>query len=52
VHPTVIKSYEDGTIFKYIEKLNEEKGIKAAELNTAEKALLKILEHEKLAEAS
>lgn len=51
VHPTVIKSYEDGTIFKYIEKLNEEKGIKAAELNTAEKALLEILENENLAEA-
>lgn len=52
VHPTIIKSYEDGTIFKYIEKLDEEKGVNTAELNTAEKALLDLLEHEKLAEAS
>lgn len=52
VHPSVIKSYEDGTIFKYISQLNEEKDIKAAELNLAEKALLNLLETEKLAEAS
>jgi DNA topoisomerase-1 len=52
VHPTVIKSYEEGTIFKYIEQLDEEKDINMAELNTAEKALLNLLENEKLAEAS
>jgi len=52
VHPTVIKSYEDGTIFKYIDKLDDETSTDAAGLNTAEKALLDILEHEKLAEAS
>jgi DNA topoisomerase-1 len=52
VHPTVIKSYEEGTIFKYISKLDQDKNINAAELNTAEKALLELLEHEKLAEAS
>jgi DNA topoisomerase-1 len=52
VHPTVIKSYEEGTIFNYIKELDEDKDIKAAELNLAEKALLKILEKEKLAEAS
>jgi len=52
VHPTVIKSYEEGTLFKYIEDLDEDKDITASELNTAEKALLNILEHEKLAEAS
>jgi DNA topoisomerase-1 len=52
VHPTVIKSYEEGTIFKYIEELDEEKDINVAELNMAEKALLNLLEHEKLAEAS
>ncbi|RCH55275.1 DNA topoisomerase IB [Mucilaginibacter hurinus] len=52
VHPTVIKSYEDGAIFKYIKELDEEKDIKASELNRAEKALLQILEHEKLAQAS
>ncbi len=52
VHPTVIKSYEEGTIFKYIKKLDEDKDVKSAELNIAEKALLDILEHEKLAEAS
>ncbi|MGZ3750985.1 MAG: DNA topoisomerase IB, partial [Mucilaginibacter sp.] len=52
VHPTVIKSYEEGTIFKYISKLDEEKDVNATELNTAEKALLDLLENEKLAEAS
>ncbi|AMR33329.1 DNA topoisomerase I [Mucilaginibacter sp. PAMC 26640] len=52
VHPTVIKSYEEGTIFKYIAELDESKDIKSSELNLAEKALLKLLENEKLAEAS
>jgi len=52
VHPTVIKSYEEGTIFKYINKLDEEKDVNTAELNLAEKALLDLLENEKLAEAS
>lgn len=52
VHPTVIKSYEEGTIFTYIKSLDEDKDIKSAELNKAEKALLEILDKEKLAEAS
>jgi DNA topoisomerase-1 len=52
VHPLVIKSYEDGTLFKYISQFDEDKDIKAAELNKAEKALLNLLEAEKLAEAS
>jgi DNA topoisomerase-1 len=52
VHPTVIKSYEEGTIFKYITQLDEDKDVKSAELNIAEKALLKLLENEKLATAS
>ena len=52
VHPTVIKSYEQGTIFKYISRLDKELDLNAAELNMAEKALMEILENEKLAEAS
>ncbi|MGN6640429.1 MAG: DNA topoisomerase IB [Mucilaginibacter sp.] len=52
VHPTVIKSYEEGTIFKYISKLDEDKEANIAELNKAEKVLLELLENEKLAEAS
>ncbi|WP_342645207.1 DNA topoisomerase IB [Mucilaginibacter sp. CSA2-8R] len=52
VHPTIINSYEQGTLFKYIEGLDEVKDHKASELNTAEKAMLAILENEKLAEAS
>ena len=52
VHPTIIKSYEEGAIFKYIKNIEEEKDVNSAELNIAEKALLKILENEKLAEAS
>ena len=52
VHPTVIKSYEEGTIFHYIKQLDENKDVSSSELNKAEKALLEILAYEKLAEAS
>ncbi|WP_094572979.1 DNA topoisomerase IB [Mucilaginibacter xinganensis] len=52
VHPTIIKSYEDGAIFKYIKNIDEHKDVDASDLNVAEKALLEILEKEKLAEAS
>lgn len=52
VHPSVISSYEHGTIFKYIKDLDEEKDINSSELNLAEKALLDLLDHEKLAVAS
>ncbi|GAA4085528.1 DNA topoisomerase IB [Mucilaginibacter panaciglaebae] len=52
VHPTIIKSYEEGRLFNYIKELDEDKDIKATELNMAERALLEILDKEKLAEAS
>ena len=52
VHPTVIKSYEEGSIFKYLKDLDEDRDYKVSELNIAEKALLQILANEKLAEAS
>jgi DNA topoisomerase-1 len=52
VHPTILKSYEKGTIFKYLERLDEDKDVNTAELNIAEKALLDLLQNEKLAEAS
>lgn len=52
VHPTIIKSYEEGTLFSYIKQLDDDKDVNAAELNKAEKALLEILSCEKLAEAS
>lgn len=52
VHPTVIKSYEDGALFKYVQNIDADKNCNVADLNTAEKALLLILENEKLAEAS
>jgi len=39
-------------LFNYIKELDDDKDVKAAELNVAEKALLEILAHEKLAEAS
>ncbi|HEY9533038.1 MAG TPA: DNA topoisomerase IB [Mucilaginibacter sp.] len=51
VHPTIIKSYEEGRLFSYIKELDEDKDVKAAELSVAEKALLEILDKEKLAEA-
>ena len=52
VHPSIIKSYEEGTLFKYIAGLDENNDEKASELRDAEKALLKLLETEKLAVAS
>jgi len=52
VHPGIIKSYEDGTLFSYIKELDDDNNVKAAELTMAEKALLEILENGKLAEAS
>jgi DNA topoisomerase-1 len=52
VHPSVIKSYEEGHLFRYITDIDKDHDIKATELNTAEKALLQLLENEKLAEAS
>jgi DNA topoisomerase-1 len=52
VHPTIIKSYEDGRLFNYINILDEDKDGEVAELKLAEKVLLEILNKEKLAEAS
>lgn len=49
VHPVVIKMYEDGSIFKYLEQLDEDAEIRASELTHAEKVLLQILEKEEMA---
>ncbi len=51
VHPAVIKTYEEGTIFKYIDQLDESEDTKAAELNFAERVLLQLLEGEGLMKA-
>jgi DNA topoisomerase-1 len=51
VHPTIIKSYEEGRLFNYINILDEDKDEQAAELKLAEKVLLEILDKEKLAVA-
>ncbi|EHQ29247.1 DNA topoisomerase IB [Mucilaginibacter paludis] len=51
VHPVVIKSYEDGTLFKYTKELDENDDTNAAELNLAEKILLQLLESEGMAKA-
>ncbi len=51
VHPTIIKSYEEGTLDKYIHNLKPHEDDNAGELTLAEKALLKILDTEKLAAA-
>jgi DNA topoisomerase-1 len=51
VHPTLIKCYEEGSIFKYISKLNEDTKVNQSGLTVAEEALLQLLENEKLAEA-
>lgn len=52
VHPAVIKSYEDGSIFKYIDRLDEKADAKVVELSFAEKVLLELLEGESMAKAS
>jgi len=51
VHPTIIKSYEEGTIFKYIKDIDQEKDVNASGLNAAEKALLEIIGSEKMTDA-
>lgn len=51
IHPAVIKSYEDGTIHKYINQLDENDKTDAVELNLAEKILLQLLEAEGFAKA-
>ena len=50
VHPAVIKSYEEGSLLKYLDQLDNDPDISGG-LNTAEKALVELLEHEPLAEA-
>ncbi len=52
VHPTIIKSYEDGAIFKYLKFIDDNKEVSSPELNVAEQALIDLIENEKLAEAS
>jgi DNA topoisomerase-1 len=51
VHPTVIKSYEDGSLYKHLAKIGEHELQEATQLTLAEKALLDLLEHEKIAKA-
>jgi DNA topoisomerase-1 len=52
VHPAIIKSYEDGTIFKFVDQLDEKHDTEDIELNNAEKVLLKLLDSEGMAKAS
>jgi len=51
VHPTLIKSYEDGRIDSYLEQITEDKPLSVPELNQAEKVLLEMIGKEKIAEA-
>lgn len=51
VHPAVIKSYEDGRLFKYADKIDEQDNANSVELNPAEKILLQLLESEPMAKA-
>jgi len=51
VHPAVIKSYEDGTIFKLIKQLDETEQAGTSEFSFAEKVLLQLLESEGMAKA-
>ncbi|MBW4889488.1 DNA topoisomerase IB [Mucilaginibacter sp. HMF5004] len=51
VHPAVIKSYEDGTILKHMDRVEESENSKEVGLNFAEKVLLQLLEAESMAKA-
>jgi len=51
VHPTLIKSYEEGRIDRYLEQITEEKPLSVPGLNQAEKVLLEMIGKEKIAEA-
>lgn len=49
VHPSIIKSYENGTIYQYIRDLDEDAQADATELSLAEKALIELVANEKVA---
>ncbi len=51
VHPTLIKSYEEGRIERYLEQITEDKPLSEPGLNQAEKVLLELIGKEKIAEA-
>lgn len=51
VHPTLIKSYEEGRIDRYLEQITEDKPLSEPGLNQAEKVLLELIGKEKIAEA-
>jgi DNA topoisomerase-1 len=51
VHPTLIKSYEEGRIERYLEQITEDKPLTEPGLNQAEKVLLEMIGKEKIAEA-
>ncbi|MGI4022252.1 MAG: DNA topoisomerase IB [Janthinobacterium lividum] len=51
VHPTLIKSYEEGRINRYLEQITEDKPLSVPGLNQAEKVLLEMIGKEKIAEA-
>lgn len=51
VHPTLIKSYEEGRIDRYLEDITEDEPLSVPGLNKAEKVLLELIGKEKIAEA-
>lgn len=51
VHPTLIKSYEEGRIERYLENIAEDEPLSVPGLNKAEKVLLELIGKEKIAEA-
>ena len=51
VHPTLIKSYEEGRIDNYLEQITVDKPLSEPGLNQAEKVLLELIGKEKIAEA-
>ena len=51
IHPTIMKSYEEGTIFRYTDQFNGAEEVEVANLSLAEQALLQLMEKEQLLEA-
>ncbi len=51
VHPTLLKSYEEGNIHAYLEQITEEEPLSVPGLNQAEKVLIELIGKEKIAEA-
>jgi DNA topoisomerase-1 len=49
VHPTLLQSYEEGRIFNYLDKLDDDAPLEPRGLNVAEEILVDLLQNERIA---